>query len=334
MIVSHTLSRFIRGEEKKHWGATGELSDLLSSIALGVKIISSLVATAGFKGLEGYTGKTNVQGEETKQLDEEADKILVEVLGTSGHFGLLVSEEQDQVIQTPLGSETGKYVVAFDPMDGSSNISLNIPIGTIFTVFRKKELNRAASLDDLLQPGNSIVAAGYAVYGSKTTFVYSTGDGVHAFALDTSIGEFMLTDENITCPSKGKIYATNEGNCLKWPSHMREFVDLLKKQDKEKKTPYSARYVGSLVSDVDRILHKGGIYLYPADAGQKEGKLRLLYECMPLAYLLAQAGGRAVDGERDILDIIPSSIHQRSPLVIGSREDVDWYQEVRTRVGS
>jgi fructose-1,6-bisphosphatase I len=327
MIVAHTLSRFIRGQERKHWGATGELSDLLTSIALGVKIISSLVATSGFKGLTGYTGNTNVQGEETSALDEAADSILVDVLGTSGHFGSLVSEERDHLVETPHGSQNGKYVVAFDPLDGSSNIALNIPIGTIFTVFRKKEMHRPAQLDDYLQPGNKIVAAGYAVYGAKTTFVYSTGDGVHSFTYDPAIGEFMLTHERIQCPARGSIYATNEGYSERWQPEVVSYIQSLKQKDSARGTPYSARYVGSLVSDFDRILHKGGVYLYPADTKQPSGKLRLLYECMPLAYIVAQAGGRAVDGARDILDIVPDSIHQRSPFIIGSRDDITQYQQ-------
>jgi len=327
MIPSHTLSRFIRGEERKHWSATGELSDLLSAIGLGVKIISSLVATSGFKGLEGYTGRTNVQGEKTHTLDEEADRVLREILGTSGHFGLLVSEEHKEVISAPSGFDDAKYVVAFDPLDGSSNLSLNIPIGTIFTIFRKKELHRPASLEDFLQPGNKIIAAGYAVYGSKTSFVYSCGDGVHGFTLDPAIGEFMLTDDYITCPNKGGIYAINEGNAQKWESKVREFVEQLKKEDTVLGTPYTARYVGSMVSDVDRVLRKGGLYIYPADSAQPEGKLRLLYECMPLAFILHQAGGRAVDGARNILDMIPGNIHQRTPLIIGSADDVAWYQK-------
>ena len=326
MIPSHTLSRYIRGEERKHWGATGELSDLITSIALGVKIISSLVATAGFRGLDGYSGRTNVQGEDTQKLDEEADRILSEILGTSGHFGLLVSEEQKQVITSARSYADAKYVVAFDPMDGSSNLGLNIPVGTIFTVFKKKRLNRDALIEDFLQSGREIVAAGYAVYGSKTSFVYSAGDGVHGFTLDSTIGEFMLTEENITCPEVGSYFAVNEGNTEKWSEPVRRFVHDLKNPNNAMKRAYSARYVGSMVSDIDRIMRKGGLYLYPPDKEKPEGKLRLLYECMPMAFILHQAGGRAVDGTRDILDIVPDNIHQRTPLIIGSAKDREWFQ--------
>lgn len=331
MIPSRTLSRYIRGEERKHWGATGELSDLLTSIGVGVKIISSLVATAGFKGLQGYTGKVNAQGEATLRLEEEADQVLIELLGTSGHFGLLVSEERERVVTSPVGRDEGKYVLAFDPLDGSSNIGLNIPIGTIFTIFKKRNLRKPAEVGDFLQPGSKIVAAGYAIYGSKTTFVYSCGDGVHGFTLDPEIGEFVLTEEYMQCPERGSIYSTNEGNSYRWTNEVRRFVERLKEEDKARGTPYTARYSGSMVSDVDRILKRGGIFLYPPDSLQPEGKLRLLYECMPLAFILQQAGGLAVDGKGSILDIVPSSVHQRAPLVIGSRADVERFMSETTK---
>jgi len=334
MIPARTLSRFIRGEERKHWEATGELSDLLSSIALGVKSISALVRTAGFKGLEGYTGRINVQGEKTFKLDEEADRTLVDVLATSGHFGLLVSEERDAEVEAPPGFEGGKYIVAFDPLDGASNVGLNIPVGTIFTVLRKKELNRPALPSDFLQPGSEIVAAGYSVYGSRTTFVYSTGAGVHSFTLDPEIGEFMLTDEMIRCPPHAPSYSINEGYSERWTPEIARFVARLKTVNPEIDTPYSSRYVGSLVADVDRVLRKGGLFLYPSDKQQPRGKLRLLYECMPLAYIIEQAGGLAISEPGPILDIVPGNIHERSPLIIGSRLDVEWYRREVFAAGS
>lgn len=328
MIPTQTLSRFIHSQRLKYPDSTGELSDLLVSISLGVKIISQMVATAGFKGLHGYTGETNVHGEEVKRLDEEADEVLVEVLGSSGHFGLLVSEERDSVIATNAQLSEGKYVLAFDPLDGSSNIGSSIPTGTIFCIFRKKDASRSAILDDFKQPGTEIVAAGYAVYGAKTSFVYSTGAGVHGFTLDPSIGEFVLTDEDISMPTRGSIYSVNEGNTAYWDEAVRDYVSFLKREDATPKGPYTGRYVGSLVADFDRTLRKGGIFLYPADSKRPNGRLRLLYECMPLAFIAEQAGGAAVNGSGRVVDVVPKDIHERSALVIGSSDEVMMYQTV------
>lgn len=328
MIPTQTLSRFIHSQRLKYPNSTGELSDLLVSISLGVKIISQMVATAGFKGLHGYTGETNVHGEEVKKIDEEADEVLVEVLGSSGHFGLLVSEERDSVISTDAHMSEGKYVLAFDPLDGSSNIGSNIPTGTIFCIFRKKDPSRPAVLDDFRQPGTSIVAAGYAVYGAKTSFVYSTGCGVHGFTLDPSIGEFVLTDENITLPSSGNIYSVNEGNSAYWDQAVQDYVSCLKREDATAQGPYTGRYVGSLVADFDRTLRKGGVFLYPADSKRPNGRLRLLYECMPLAFIAEQADGAAINGPGRIVDIVPNDIHERSALIIGSASEVMMYQAV------
>lgn len=332
MIPTQTLSRFIYSQEKMHKGASGELSDLLSSITLGTKMIAQLIATAGFKGLYGYTGKTNVQGEATQILDEESDQILCELLGSSGHFGLMVSEERESVIASEIGLNDAKYVVAFDPLDGSSNLGSNVPVGTIFSIWRKKDSNRAADTKDFLQPGRGLVAAGYAIYGARTAFVYSAGHGVHGFTLDPHIGEFILTDESIRTPERGKTYSINEGNSIKWQPDVKQFVEQMKKDDTTRKTPYSARYVGSLVADFDRNLKRGGIFIYPSDQQNPRGKLRLLYECIPLAYIAEQAGGRAVDGDKNVLDIVPASIHERCPFIVGSKYEVDWYQEIRAGV--
>lgn len=328
MIPTQTLNRFIYSQERKHSGATGELSDLLSAITLGVKMISQLIATAGFKGLYGYTGKTNVQGEKTQILDEESDEILTQLLGSSGHFGLMVSEERDSVIATQEDYNDAKYVVAFDPLDGSSNIGSNIPVGTIFSIWRKREQGRPAEMEDFLQPGKALVAAGYAIYGSRTTFVYSAGNGVHGFTLDPQLGEFILTDENLRCPERGSIYSINEGNSYRWLPQTEKFIQQVKSEDAARKTPYSARYAGSLVADFDRNLKKGGIFIYPADTKNPRGKLRLLYECIPLSFIAEHAGGRAIDGKVNILDIKPTHIHERCPLIIGSRFETDWYQQL------
>lgn len=322
MIPVRTLGRFILAEGRKHPQSTGELSDLLTAIALGVKLISPLVATAGFKGLSGYTGKTNIQGEQTFGLDEEADEILVATLASSGHFGLLVSEERDSVVSTHGCHADAHYVVAFDPLDGSSNIGSNIPVGTIFSIYRKKDPSRAAEMDDFLQTGRSLVAAGYAVYGAKTSFVYTCGDGVHGFTLDPQIGEFVLTEERIEMPSRGNTYSANEGNFERWPVPVREYISALKREE----SPCSLRYVGSLVADFDRTLRKGGIFLYPPDTKSPNGKLRLLYECIPLAFIAEQAGGKAVTMDGNVLDIVPERIHQRCPFVVGSRENVERFQ--------
>ncbi len=328
MIPTQTLSRFIHAQRRKYPDSTGELSDLLVSISLGVKLISQMVATAGFKGLHGYTGETNLHGEEVKVLDEEADEVLVEVLGSSGHFGLLVSEERDSVISTDASHSEGKYVLAFDPLDGSSNIGSSIPTGTIFCILKKKDQARPAALDDFRQPGTSIVAAGYSVYGAKTSFVYSTGSGVHSFTLDPSIGEFVLTEENIKVPHSGNIYSVNEGNTAYWSEGVRHFVRCLKGERATDKGPYSGRYVGSLVADFDRTLRKGGIFLYPADSKRPTGRLRLLYECMPLAFIMEQAGGSAINGEQRIVDVVPKDIHERSALIVGSPREVEMYRTV------
>lgn len=327
MIPTHTLSRFIHAQGKKHPNSTGELSDLLVSISLGVKIISQSVATAGFKGLHGYTGGTNIHGEHTQKLDREADEVLVELLSSSGHFGLLVSEERDSVIATDAESVDGKYVIAFDPLDGSSNIGSNIPTGTIFCIFKRKNLSESATSNDFLQPGSAIVAAGYSVYGAKTSFVYSAGDGVHGFTLDPAIGEFVLTDEGITVPERGNIYSVNEGNTCWWDEKVRAFIAGIKEGNRSSESPYTARYVGSLVADFDRTIRKGGIFLYPVDSKRPKGRLRLLYECLPLAFIMEQAGGKAVNGSERILSLSCQDIHERSALITGSPYEVSWFQE-------
>jgi fructose-1,6-bisphosphatase I len=333
MIPTQTLSRFIHAQRRRYPDSTGELSDLLVSISLGVKLISQMVATAGFKGLHGYTGEMNVHGDEKRLLDDEADEVLVELLGSSGHFGLLVSEERDSVIATGAAHNEGKYVLAFDPLDGSSNIGSNIPTGTIFCIYRKKDESRPATHDDFCQPGSAIVAAGYSVYGAKTSFVYSTGSGVHGFTLDPSIGEFVLTDADICVPERGSIYSVNEGNTVFWDEHVKGFVDSLKQPDATGKGPYTGRYVGSLVADFDRTLRRGGIFLYPVDSKRPTGRLRLLYECMPLAFIMEQAGGMAVNGPDRIVEISPSDIHQKSALITGSPDEVRRYLTFMHRRG-
>ena len=322
-----TLSQYVMHEEKSAPNATGELSQLLCSIALGVKVISQIVATAGFKGLYGYTDQINVHGEVTKALDEEAHRILVEVLSSCSQFGLLVSEERDATIPTKSDHLSGKYVVAFDPLDGSSNIGSNIPVGTIFSIFRRKNVWSPPSEVDYLQPGRELVAAGYSIYGAQTSFVYSAGNGVNDFTLDPTIGEFILTGANIRIPDQGSTYSVNEGYSSLFDPKTKAFIEELKIANDKRKTPYSLRYVGSLVSDFDRTLRKGGIFLYPKNSKYPNGRLRLLYECIPLGFITEQAGGIALHGDRSLTTITPEGIHQRSSFIAGGVTEMTWYKE-------
>ncbi|HMO02551.1 MAG TPA: class 1 fructose-bisphosphatase [Oligoflexia bacterium] len=323
MFPVQTLARFITTEQRKFPGSSGELTDLLLSISIAVKMIAQLVATAGFRGLQGYSDGKNVHGEMQQKLDREADSILMDFLSSSGHFGLLVSEERDQVIVVDGFNQTGKYVVAFDPLDGSSNLGSNIPVGTIFAIFKKNDAVKTE--EAFLQKGRLLIAAGYAIYGAKTEFVYAAGGGVNSFTLDPSIGEFLLTGENLKIAPNGSIYSFNEGNFAYLNEREQRFIDLIKTPNQERGLPLALRYVGSLVADFDRTLRKGGIFLYPADKRYPHGKLRLLYECVPLAYICERAGGLASDGKQAILDIVPESIHQRSPLIIGSSDIVETF---------
>ena len=326
-IPTATLSRYVNRVESERKGGSAELSDLLTAISLGVKVIAQLVATAGFRGLQGYSGTTNVQGEQTYKLDDEADDILVKLLGSSGHFGSLVSEERDGAIETDVVKKGAKYVVAFDPLDGSSNIGSNIPVGTIFTIFHVRDVDKGASVSDFLQKGRDIAAAGYSVYGAKTSFVYSAGLGVHGFTLDPAIGEFVLTEESMQIPDFGKTYSVNEGYWKKWSKEQQDFIMGLKTGDNSASRAYTGRYVGSLVADFDRNLRKGGIFLHPSNTERARGKLRLLYECIPLAFIAEQAGGVAIDGDINVLDIEPKDIHERCPFIVGGKDDVALYRK-------
>lgn len=324
-IPTQTLSRFIHIQSRKYPESTGELNDLIVSISLGVKLIAQMVATAGFKGLHGYTGGKNVHGDEVKQLDVEADEVLVELLSSSHHFGLLVSEERDSVVRTDATLSEGKYVIAFDPLDGSSNIGSNIPTGTIFCIFKKREREGLPSEADFCQKGDEIVAAGYSIYGAKTSFVYSAGNGVHGFTLDPTIGEFVLTEPHIVIPADGAIYSVNEANHAWWSDGTKNYLKQLKDKNPSREVPFTARYVGSLVADFDRTLRKGGIFLYPLDSRRPNGRLRLLYECMPLAFIMEQAGGSATNGTKRIMEVLPMDIHERSAFISGSINEVARY---------
>merc|ERR1712111_308275 len=313
-----TLTRFILAEQKKYApNGTGDLTQLLSSIQSACKAVSTAVRRAGISNLFGAAGNTNVQGEEVKKLDVLANDLFINMLRSSYASCLLVSEENDNEIEVETERQ-GKYIVSFDPLDGSSNIDCLVSIGSIFAIFKKPHDGPLAP-GDALQSGRQIVAAGYALYGSATMIVLSTGHGVNGFMLDPSIGEFVLTDPDMKVKPRGKIYSINEGYEEHWENAVKEYV----RSKKKGSNPYGSRYIGSMVADVHRTLKYGGIFMYPATASNPNGKLRVLYECMPMAYIMEQAGGLATTGEKPILDIVPRKLHERSPIFLGSRDDVN-----------
>lgn len=320
-----TLIQHIRLEQKAHASATGEFSGLLNEILVAGKIISREVNTAGLEAdrVLGVAGSTNVHGESVQKLDVYSNNTFVSLLQRCGFLSIMGSEENEDPIPIPENFGTGKYVLLMDPLDGSSNIDVNVSIGTIFSIYKKISAGKSGSVEDLLQPGSRQVAAGYIIYGSSTVFVYTAGNGVHGFTLDPSVGEFLLSHPNIKIPSKGSIYSVNEGNYNLWSEEQKKYVDYLREEDKASKRPYKARYIGSLVADIHRTLLKGGIFMYPADKKSPNGKLRLGYECAPMAFITEQAGGKASTGKERIMDITPSKLHQRIPLYIGSTEDVE-----------
>lgn len=322
-IKFNTLARHIYEEERKYPEATGELSDLLHDLSLAAKVISLEVNKAGLVDILGFTGSSNVHGEEVKKLDVYAHDMLIKAMDHGGHLCVMASEEDEDIIHIPPEFYIGKYVLLFDPLDGSSNIDANVSIGTIFSIYRRISAgNGPGTLEDCLQPGFKQVAAGYIIYGSSTIFVYTAGNGVHGFTLDPSFGEFILSHPNIRTPKKGKLYSINEGNYLYWHPGLKKYIKWLQEEDKSTGRPYSSRYIGSMVADIHRNLLYGGIFMYPADIRNPNGKLRLMYECNPMAFIVEQAGGRASDGKRRILEIQPEKLHQRVPIFIGSEEDV------------
>jgi fructose-1,6-bisphosphatase I len=321
-IRGTTLHQFVLDEERKHPEASGEFTSLLSDIALAAKLINREVVRAGLVDILGYTGGENIHGEKVQKLDKFAHEILYEVLGSTGHLAVLASEEDEDIIHVPDGQPFGKYVVNFDPLDGSSNINANVNIGTIFSILPRITRKGPGTIEDCLQAGRRQVAAGYVMYGSSTMLVYTTGDGVHGFTYEPSLGEFLLSNRQIRTPERGRIYSVNEGNYCHWHEGVRRYIDWLKMDDGATGRPYSARYVGSLVADFHRNLLYGGVFLYPADRRSPNGKLRVLYEAAPLAFIAEQAGGMATDGERRIMEIAPTALHQRTPLLIGSARDV------------
>jgi fructose-1,6-bisphosphatase I len=330
-VVGTTLREHVLNGMHAARGATGEFTSLLNHIGLAIRIINSRVRAAGLADLLGYTGETNVQGEDVQKLDTFSNDVLMNVLERSGHCGVIASEE---LPEAQLADHHGKYVVLFDPLDGSSNIDTNVGIGTIFAVLRRQDPKLGKpSLADALRPGREIAAAGY---GPSTVFVMSTGQGAHGFTLDPSIGEFFLSNPDIRVPRRGTLFSSNDGNFSRWSPEIQRWSRWIKAEtpaganpdgSEPFKTPYGSRYVGSLVADAHRTLTKGGIFTYPADTKSPKGKLRLLYEANPMAFLFEQAGGAATNGKDPILDLVPTELHQRTPLVLGSKDDVEAYRQ-------
>lgn len=325
LMAITTLGQFIIEKQQDFPYAKGELSRILRDIGIAAKMISAEVNKAGLTQILGEHGSVNVQGEDVKKLDIIGNETFIWALEKGGEICAMASEENDDMI--PLKgaySKNGKYVICIDPLDGSSNIDVNVSIGTIFSVYRRvTEPGTEPTLADVLQKGSELVAAGYVIYGSSTMLVYSTGKGVNGFTLDPSIGEFCLSHPNIKTPADGKIYSINEGNSGEFPAGVNDYLNWVKETDKATSRPYSARYIGSMVADFHRNLLKGGVFIYPPTAKAPNGKLRLLFECIPMGYIAIQAGGDATTGKQSILDVEPTEIHQRVPIVMGSKNMVE-----------
>lgn len=328
-----TLDEFTIKEMRAFPQATGMLAGLLRDIGLAAKRINVEVNKAGLVDILGDEGSINVQGEEVKKLDVLANDQLMGVLSHGISCAGIGSEELDEiVIFDDETSNKAKYVCLFDPLDGSSNIDVNVSIGTIFSIYKRvSEIGKPATKEDFLQPGNRQVAAGYVIYGSSTMFVYATNRGVNGFTLDQSIGEYLLSHPDIQCPETGKFYSVNHGHFFRYDMPVKEYITNCQKKVKETGGPYTQRYIGSMVADVHRNLIKGGIFMYPGTTDKPKGKLRLLYECNPFAYIVEKAGGKATNGKMRILDIVPSELHQRTPLFIGSKlmmDELETYLDV------
>jgi fructose-1,6-bisphosphatase I len=317
-----TIERFIIEQEKLHPEASGELSGLLYDLALAAKMIANKVRSAGLADIIGSAESQNIQGETQQKLDVISNEIIIKAVDHGGRLCALASEEEPSIIQIPDNFKCGKYCLLFDPLDGSSNIDVNVPVGTIFSVVRKITRGSRGEMEDMLQPGRRQVAAGYVIYGSSTMMVYTTGQGAHGFTLDPQLGEFLLSHPNITIPHTGRYLSVNDSYEQHWSDEVRALMRRYRGLDGERKA-MNVRYVGSLVADFHRNLLGGGLFAYPASAVSPKGKLRLLYEANPLAFIVEQAGGAATDGVQRILDLVPTDLHQRTPLYIGSKGDID-----------
>lgn len=319
-----TIERHITEEGQLHPEATGEFSRLLRDLTLALRILARDVRRSGLNDVLGITDATNVHGEKVQRLDLHANEVIFRAMDHGGHLCAMASEESDGIIRIPEEYRNGKYVLVYDPLDGSSNIDVNVSIGTIFSIYKRLDptLDTPGTVDDLLQPGYQQVAAGYAMYGSSTQLVYTSGNGVDVFTFDPTIGEFLLTYEKLRIPEQGRIYSVNSGNSYKWPIGVREYVKHVLQPSADGQRPYSLRYVGTMVADIHRTLHYGGVFMYPADTTSPNGKLRLVYELNPMAFIVEQAGGLATNGRQRILEIQPQSLHQRMPCFMGSPSDV------------
>jgi fructose-1,6-bisphosphatase I len=313
-----TLSRHVLQQLQSFDANAQDLSALMSRIALAGKLIARRLSRAGLmEGVLGFTGETNVQGESVKKMDLYANEVFISVFKQSGLVCRLASEEMEKPYYIPENCPVGRYTLLYDPIDGSSNVDINLNVGSIFSIRQQEGEDLDGSAQDLLQDGRKQLAAGYILYGPSTMLVYSIGRGVHAFTLDPSLGEFILSNENIQVPAHGPVYSVNEGNFWQWDESIRNYIRYVHRHE-----GYTARYSGALVGDIHRILFQGGVFLYPGTVKKPEGKLRLLYETAPLAFLIENAGGRASTGTQNILDVVPDKIHTRTPLIIGSTEDV------------
>lgn len=317
-----TIERYIIEQEKLYPEATGELSGVLYDLALSAKMIANKVRSAGLADILGATANENVQGEIQQKLDVIANEIIVKAVDHGGRLCAMASEEEPGIIAIPDGFKCGKYCLLFDPLDGSSNIDVNVPVGTIFSVVRKISDGPRGTMEDMLQPGKEQVAAGYVIYGSSTMLVYTTGQGAHGFTLDPSIGEFLLSHPNIRIPDKGRYLSVNNSYEQNWDDNVTALMRRYRGLDGAR-AAMNVRYVGSLVADFHRNLLGGGLFAYPANTKNPKGKLRLLYEASPLAFIVEQAGGAASTGRQRVMDIAPTELHQRTPLYIGSKSDVD-----------
>jgi len=324
-----TLSRFILEQERLHPEASGAFTTILLDVALAAKVISREVNRAGIAEILGDVGEENVHGETQQKLDVFADRVMFKALDHSGTLAAMGSEEHEDLLSIPEKFPRGEYVILYDPLDGSSNIDVNVSIGTIFSVHRKLSDGTKGRLADALQRGSQQVAAGYVLYGSSTMFVYTTGAGVHGFTLDPDIGEFILSHPNMWIPEPGaRTYSVNEGSYARWSPEVQAAVDGLKRGDATDGEPCKGRYIGSMVADVHRTLLRGGIFMYPASQDQPEGKLRVLYEGAPMGMIIEQAGGRASTGTGSLLEVQPTDLHQRTPVFLGSSRMVEWVEEV------
>lgn len=323
-----TLGEFLISTQQKHPKSTGEFSRLIHALRLAAKVVSHEVNKAGIVDILGDAGATNIQGEAQQKLDVFAHDLFIKALTNRNIVCGIASEEAEDFIQVNSPSERGNnYVVLIDPLDGSSNIDVNVSVGTVFSIYKRKTpLDYDVSIEDFLQPGTNQVAAGYILYGTSTMLVYSTGDGVNGFTLNPAIGTFYLSHPNIKLPSDGHIYSLNEANFLTFPDAIKQYLLDRKKQDSQ----YATRYIGSMVSDIHRNMFKGGIFLYPSNAKSPNGKLRLMYECNPIAFLIEQAGGLAISMNKRILEISPKTLHQRTPFFCGNKEMVEILLEYLT----